>query len=89
MVNDEWRLDSGLPPVTDHQSRSMRLEPILADAHLHRNGHVQRNGGLHPLFDQRQDLLLLGLVEVEHQFVVDLEQHAGAQLPAAPVRDGC
>ena len=35
---------------------SMRLQPVLADADLHLDGHVERDGGLHLLLDQRRAL---------------------------------
>src|SRR5205823_494213 len=57
----------------------VRLQPVLADTDLDHDGNIQRQGVLHLVFDQRGDLLLLRLAQVEHEFVVDLEDHARLQ----------
>jgi len=56
MVASDWCLDAVCfqSPVTDHgalitnhDSRSMRCQPVVADAHLYRQGHVKRDGALY------------------------------------------
>ena len=62
----------------------MGLEPIGADLDGDVNGEVlQGKSVLHLAEDYVAHLFLLGTVEVEDKFVVDLEYHAGAQVVSA------
>ncbi len=54
-------------------------EPIFSGAEFDEDGDVVREGegGLHGVEDFWDEFFLLGGVEVEDEFVVDLEEHAG------------
>src|SRR4051812_30908798 len=58
----------------------MRFEPSLAGADFDDDGDSEGDGGLHLFLDDWPDLRFLGFVNVEDQFVVDLEEHAGLEL---------
>ena len=53
----------------------LRVLPVLADADVDRQRHVQRRRRLHPLADDRGDLLGARLRHLEQQLVVDGEDH--------------
>ena len=61
----------------------MGLEPVFAHAGLDHDGNIQGDGGLHFILNQGPHFRLFRRVEVEDQFVMDLEHHAG--LEPAPV----
>jgi hypothetical protein len=57
----------------------MRFQPRLTDAGFDFDGHFQFNRVFHSLLNEREDFFLFGFVEIEHQFVVNLQQHARAE----------
>jgi len=61
----------------------MRQQPVLPDARLHHNRNIQPDRGFHPLFNQWQNLLLLTPPQVEHQLIVDLQEHPALQVHCA------
>jgi len=57
----------------------MRRQPVLPGAFFHENRHVvwQRQGGFHDVEDFGDEFGFLVGVEVEDEFIVDLEEHFG------------
>src|SRR5258706_14103193 len=60
----------------------MGFEPVVAEAEFDVDGDGELNGGFHFLFDEREDVAFFGDKEIEEQFVVDLEEHAGFEMAA-------
>src|SRR5437899_425559 len=61
-------------------ARSMRLQPVPADAGLDHDRDLEREGVLHLVFNQGRDFVALPRRQVEDQLVMDLEDHAGLEL---------
>jgi len=55
------------------ESALMGFEPVLADADFDLDGDIEVDGGFHVLLDKRPHLLLLGCLEAEDEFVVNLQ----------------
>ena len=54
----------------------MGLAPVGAETHLDREGHLQREGALHPVNDQGREVLDLATGGLEDELVVHLQDHA-------------
>src|SRR5581483_5661999 len=61
----------------------LHLRPVLPGTDVDRQRHAQRDDVLHRVADEAGDGVEIGPVQFQHQFVVDLEQDAGAQAGAA------
>src|SRR6516165_48335 len=70
-------------PSPSGGNKLMCLEPVFAGSHFHNDGNAQGDGRFHFLLHQRPHLGFLGLIEVKHQLVMDLEEHAGLEAAAA------
>src|SRR5690606_22325117 len=58
---------------------SLRVDPRLADADFRNQGDGQRHRLFHLALDQRGCLRNGGFVDLEHEFVVDLQQHRAGE----------
>ena len=71
--------------LTGAATRLMRFEPVRAEAGLDDDGDAEIGQRvLHPVLHDFEDALLFGQVEIEDEFVVDLEE----QLACASFRRG-
>lgn len=61
-------------------TRLVRLAPIGADAHVDHERDLEGVDLLHALAGDGHDRLDLGLRRLEHQLIVDLQQHPGLEL---------
>src|SRR5690606_9577412 len=53
----------------------MCLQPVCSDSHVHFQWYIKNIRTFHFGFYQNLDLLQLGLVNIEHQFIMHLQQH--------------
>jgi len=57
---------------------SLALEPVLRHMGIHHQRNRERHRALHPALDERHDARRVLVGRLEHQFVVDLEEHPHA-----------
>ena len=58
----------------------MRAQPVWSDARLDYDRDFHRDRGLHAMLHDRQEGFLFDPMEIEYQFVVDLEEHTAVQV---------
>ena len=67
---------------SDELSPSMRRQPVRTYADLHLDWDLQRNRRLHLFFDNGAHFFFLAGMEIEHQFVMHLEEHSRIEFSA-------
>ena len=58
---------------------SVRLKPVVSYSYLHRDRHGEWQRRSHLTFNERSDLSFLRSVEIEDEFIMNLEDHAGPE----------